>query len=327
MGDAVPGPADQSTAGGDELTLRTLPIPDPAAIDGLRLIETPAGPLLFYSVQVCRSPRRGLYDCQMEIRAVAPGDPTRVIWVASLPRPLPPPPRWDVRAAVGGGYQILFDEAGGALSRILLSDAVVRPVPPGAETAFQSFASPRFVRTTSAAQANAFSATLDGKALIVFADIGAPPPLKWMQLADTPDGVVGEAMGIWWVTKAKFGGVAAYNEMPGRLFLSRRSGLGAAADISTTSFPGTIAFEFDAVAIDAEIVIFATGKPAVLLLASRPARPVMLVAKERHWLSHLSRPTVSGSGGRLHIAAMANPHGDDAQVLYGDFAVDALASR
>jgi hypothetical protein len=139
--------------------------------------------------------------------------------------------------------------------------------------------------------------------------------------------VVGEAMGIWCVTKAKIGGVAAYNEMPGRLALSRRSGLDAAAPNSTTSFPGTIAFEFDAVAIAEEIVIFATGKPAVLLLASRPARPVMLAAKNRQWLSHLSRPTASSSGGRLHIAAIANPRSDDAQVLYGDFAVDALASR
>jgi hypothetical protein len=263
----------------------------------------------------------------MEIRAVALNDLTRVSHIASLPRPLPPPPRWDVRASDGGGYQVLFDEAGGALSRILLSDTAVRPVPPGAETAFQSFACPRFVRTMSAAHAKAFSATLDGKALVVFADFGAPPPMKWLQLADTPDGVVGEAMGLWWVTKAKFGGVAAYNEMPGRLALSRRSGLDAAAADSTTNFPGTIAFEFDAVAIDEEIVIFATGKPAVLLLASRPARPITLVAEEWPWLSHLSRPSVSGSAGRVHVAAIANPHGDDARILYGDFAVNALASR
>src|SRR4051812_10991206 len=84
--------------GGAALALKELPIAGAAKIDGLRLVETAHGPALPVSTQVCRSPRLGMNDCQMEVRAVSPADPAHVTAVASLPRFLPPPPRWDARA-------------------------------------------------------------------------------------------------------------------------------------------------------------------------------------------------------------------------------------
>jgi hypothetical protein len=132
------------------------------------------------------------------------------------------------------------------------------------------------------------------------------------------------AGGFWAVTKTIVGGAAVFDRPPGRLSLVRLGKLDAGAVTSTVAFPGFLAFEFDAAPLGSDVVVFATGKPAALLVASRPARAITLGAAERRWLSNLSRPTLSTTGGRLHVAAIANPGTEDARILYGDFPAGAL---
>jgi len=319
----MPTYSNQSGGTSDHaFVLQSLPIREATRVDGLKLIETARGSKLLYSVQVCRSPRRGLDDCEMKIQAVELSAPSTVAPVVSLPRPLPPPPRWDARATEGG-YEFLYEEAGGALYRLLLRKPSGETGSPSAADPFQSFARPRFLRGDSNSLAAA-SATVDDKALVVFPDASANPPTHYIRISESPDGVVGKAAGWWLVTKATMAGAASFNELPGRLSLLRLSRLDPKAVVSSIAFPGLLAYEFDAAGLGDDVAIFATGKPAVLLLASRATKPIALVAGERRWLSKLSRPTLSVAAGRVHVAAIANPGTDDARILYGDFAIDTL---
>ena len=318
--------ASDGAGGGAPIALSELAVPGAAKIDGLKLLETGhPTPTLLFSTQVCRAPRVGIDDCRMEIHSVAIGDPARVAAVASIPRPLPPPPRWDARAREGGGFEILLEEAGGALYRLLLDDPSGTPSSPSAAHPFQSLGRPRFVRATGGAAARAATATVGGTALVVFADVHAKPPAKFVPLADAPDGVAGvSAAGAWVVSRSREGGAAMFNELPGRLAFTRMSRLDAAAASPPVAFPGFLAYELDAAALGSDVIVFATGQPAMLLRASRPARAIALSAPERPWLSRLSRPTISVGGGRVRIAALANPGTDAARVLYGDIPASAL---
>ncbi len=307
-----------ATADAGAIRLRSLPVQGASQIDGLRLVETQAGPVLLYSTQVCRTPRRGLYDCEMRISAVAADQPERVTPVATLPRLLPSPPSWDARA-VQGGYEVLFEEAGGAIYSLQLRDASSQITSPSSARFLQSFTRPRFVRGMAAAQSRATIAIVDDQKLAVLPEVGAQP----IVLVDAAEGVVGRAQHDFWaVTKTFVGGPAMYDESPGRLAVSRWAGFDAAAGASSTAFPGFLGFEFDAAWLGNDVIVFATGKPAALLRSSQPARAIALVAEDRQWLSRLSRPTISVANGRVHVAAIVDPATEGARIVYGDFAVD-----
>jgi len=244
--------------------------------------------------------------------------------VASLPRPLPPPPRWDARATEGGGYEILFEETGGALYRLRLRAPSGALSSPSAAEPLRSFSAPRFVRSSQGdGSAPAVTASLDGKTLAVFAGArGAPSAC--IALADAPEGVAGHAAGLWVVTRTTVSGEPAFDALPGRLAFLRLTRLDAAAVTSTTAFPDLLAYELDAAPLDGDVVVLATGKPAVVVLASRPARAIALAAREPGRASRLSRPTISTGGGRVRVAAIANPGTNDARIMYGDFPAAAL---
>jgi hypothetical protein len=327
-----PSGSDEQADGG-AFWLRTLAVTDPSKIDGLRLIETGDGPVLLYSIQTMKSPPSGFSDHQMLISAASVKDPSQVTPVVSLPRLLPPPPRWDARAAAGGGYEILYEEAGGALYKLLLRDPAGHQGSPSAAHPFESFTQPRFVRGRSNAPGDGVSAVLDSQTVVVFppgasapaSAAAAPPPASHVPLGPASAAVVGVWGQPWVAAKTALPGPTSFNEPPGKLSLRRLGSLAAAAaTVSTLPFPGFLAFQFDALELGDEVVIFATGKPAALLLASRPSRPILFATAERSQLSALSRPTISTAGGHLHVAAIANPGTPEARVLYGDIPIGAL---
>ena len=309
-----------ATAGG-ALKLEVLPIVDVAQVDGLKLLQTAEGTQLLYSKQVCRSPALGLYDCAMEIRAVAVSDPSHAVLVASLPRLLPPRPGWDARVSAAGAYEFLYEEAGGAVNRLLHRDPAGRVTSPSAAHPFGSFTGPRFVRGGPAA-AGEMSAVLNSRTMVLFPASKGGPPSKSVALGSAVDGVVGG--GYWTVLKTRLAGETSFDVTPGRLSWLRFNTPAAAAAASPQPFPGFLAFELDALDVGGEVVVFATGKPAALLTGSAPARPIHLAAEDRSWLSALSRPTLSLAANRIQLAAIANPGTPEARVLYGDFPVAAL---
>lgn len=322
-------------------TFRVLPVAGAAEIDGLRLVGADDAPRLLISVQTVKTPRSGWNDHQMNVSAIAPRDPTRVSPVASLPRLLPPPPTWDARPGETGEPEIVFEEAQGALYRLLLrgSDGDVRS--PSAAHPLESFHFPRFLRGSAGRSLADVSAVRDKKGLVVFRQVTAPASLPapadaGSAGATAPSAVIAPAyeavvgvteVGIWAVTKSVLSIPGDFGAPPGRLSLVRLKSLDAASVVSSTPFAGFVAGDFDAVGTPGDVVIFAAGKPAALLLASRPAQPIALAAENRAWLSALSRPTMSVGGGVLHLAALAHARTADAKILYAEIPLASLARR
>jgi hypothetical protein len=144
-------------------------------------------------------------------------------------------------------------------------------------------------------------------------------------LASAHEAVVGVGEGgVWAVTKSLLNIPGDFGGFPGRLTFLRLQGLQSPDTTSSTPFAGVIAVDFDAIGIPGDVAVFATGKPAALLLASRPSQPIAVAADDRGWLSALSRPSLSVGGGVLRLAAIAHAGTPDAKILYGELPLASL---
>jgi hypothetical protein len=208
----------------------------------------------------------------MTISAVSIAEPNRPTCVAVASRPLPPPPRWDARPSGLDRYDIVYDQAGGALFRLLRLDGSGHRASPSAAYPFQSFHSPRFVRGSASAPDAGVAAILDKKAAVVFSSgMAASGAVTVAPAQAAVTGKEGEA--DWWLVAMTAVSVPrSFGGLPGLLSLLRFSGLGG-APMSITSFPGVIVAEFDAVAIDGDVAVFATGHSALLLLETNRRSP------------------------------------------------------
>ncbi len=288
------------------LALRTLHIADAARIDGLKLVEIAGWPTLVYSVQE-QGPEG---QPQLVIYAVAIADLSRVQEIARVDRLLPPPPRWDAQAT-DDGYDLVYEAAAGATDSIVWRNAQGETRLVSMAHPFESFHRPHFVRTASGEPTTDIGATADKKAVVVFSS-GAESPAKHVGLAPGDEGLVGGAGGHWVAAKIATSGPTMFEVLPGRLVVTT-SGANVAQSIR---IPDLIMFEFDAAALGDDVLIFATGNPAVLVRASRPAQLLPITAQAREELPQLSRPTLFVGARAIHIAALANPGSERAVVVY-----------
>ncbi len=307
-----------SPAQGDDqtLTLRPLCIDGARAIDGLKLVETAGQPTMLYSTQAETQDRR----YELVIRAAPIADLTRATEVARIGRMLPPPPQWDAQP-VGDRYEIVYEMAGGAVNAILFQDTQGNTRRVSGEHPFESFTRPHFVRvSTNGAAVSNVGAVADLKKVVVFPR-GTKQPVKYAAVADGVDGIVGGTTDHWVVAKRVMSGATLYDTLPGRLTLSRVGD----TDTHGATVPDLLAFELDAAPLANDVVVFATSKPALLLVGRRPDRPFRLAAQDRSWLLALARPTILVTAQSVHVAAIVNPGGEQAVLLYGSVPIGALA--
>lgn len=307
---------------------RALPWPRASEVDGLKLIEGANGPWLLVSEQQTNAPGAGGSRYAMQVSVAPIADPAQLKPVASLPRLLPPPPRWDARKAEHGGFEIVYEEAGGALYQLKLWDGSGPPTAPTRAHRLQSFTRPRFVRAGGASAE--ISAVLDdARAVVLSPQAGG----SWThrELAPSPssppvdDVVVGQRGGWWMVAKTPVSGAALGDTRPGLLSLHRVVPSDAAQLVTSTRFAGFLGFELDAATLPSgEVVVFATGRPPALLLASRPSRPIRLSAAEPGWLQGLSHPTLSVAADRVRLAAIAHGGTAQARIVYAELPLRAL---
>jgi hypothetical protein len=295
------------------LTLRPLPI-EASAIDGLQLVDTPDGPMLLYSTQSEQDGR----SYALVIRALTIGDAPRSVEVARIPRLLPVPPQWDARPA-GAGWEVVYEVAGGAVNWIERRDAQGNVTNVSAEYPIESFTRPHFVKTGGASPD--IGAVVDLQRVVVFPG-GARQAVKYVVLAEGADGLVGGATERWVVSKNMMSGIALFDAPAGRLTISRGAGGAAGRSLMV---PDLIVHEIAADDLGGDVLVFATGRPAVLIAGRRPDRPYAVAAENRSWLLQLSRPTLLVTADRVHVAAVANPLTGQAQVVYGSVPLRALA--
>jgi hypothetical protein len=118
---------------------------DVAGVSSLRLVAEPEGPRLAYSIT--RGSSNPVLRSVTVVMSRAAGSRTDTPLVEFL-QLLPPPPAWDVARLPSGGYELVHELAGGALTALTLR----RTPPDGDEQAvsghhpMESFARPRFVR-------------------------------------------------------------------------------------------------------------------------------------------------------------------------------------
>lgn len=308
----------EATQGEPGLPLKPLDLRDADRIDGLKLIETGGAPTLLYSTEE-RSPAGGH---ELVIRAVSLGSLAEVTEVARIPRLLPPPPRWDARAVGPGQYEIVFEEAGGALYTVRIRNARGDTHPVSSAHPFESFFRPHFVRGVTGPVPSEIGAVAENKTVVVF-PAGATGREKYTALVPGGDGVVGTGPGgeRWVVAKTLGSGPAAFDVLPGQLALSRFSAVGGPRQVP---FPDLIVFELDAERLGADVLVFATAKPAVLLSSARPARPFHLVADDRAWLLRLTWPTISVGRRQVRLAALCKPGDGRTMVLYGELPLTSV---
>jgi hypothetical protein len=299
---------------GQPFMLRPLPIADPPAIDAIKLVERQGQITLLYSTQDRSRP----YQYQLVIHAAPVADITRTSEVARIARMLPVTPRWDAQPA-GNGYEIVYEVAGGAINDIDLQDAQGNSTTVSTEHSHESFTRPHFVRRGGDAGTSDVGAVADRKRVVVFPG-GTKAAVKYTALADGDDGIVGGAQDRWVAAKNIMSGATLFNAPPGRLTLSLSGAVGTGSRV----VPDLLVYEFDADAVANDIVVFATSKPALLILGRRPERPFRLAADNRNSLSQLSRPTVLVTSQFVHLAAVVSPRTDQAAILYGAVPVGAL---
>jgi hypothetical protein len=296
--------------------MRPLRIADAPAIDALKLVETAGQPTLLYSTRP--TPEGLLYE--LVIKAVPVADPTRVSEIARIGEMLPPR-NWDARP-VGDRYEMLYELNGGAISEIVFQDAQGDMKPVSAAHPRESVGRPHFVHAVTNVPTPDVGAIVDLKKMVVFPG-GTTQPVKYVVLADGVDGIVGGTTDRWTVSKGVMSGDALFGTLPGLVTLSRAGGPAA----RSTVVPDFLAYEIDAAPLANDILVFATSKPAVLILGRRPDRPYRLSADDRSWLLQLARPTILVSGQLVHLAAIVNPGNDRSLVLYGTMPIGAFAGQ
>jgi hypothetical protein len=296
--------------------MRPLRFPATPPVDALRLVEKGGQPTLLYSTRAGSDP--GPYE--LVIHAAPVADVSRTTEVARVSQSLPPP-SWDARP-VGDQYEIVYEQAGGAVGAILFQDIQGNTKRVSVEHPFQSFSRPHFVRGWTHAGTPDVAAVADLKKVVVFPG-GTKQPVKYLALADGADGIVGGTTDRWVAAKSMMSGDALFGTLPGRLTLSRVGAGGA----RTATVPDFLAYELDAAPLGNDVVVFATSRPALLILGQRPERPYRLSAEDRSWLLRLSRPTILVTAQAVHIAALVSPGSDQAFVLYGTVPIGALAGQ
>lgn len=305
--------------------LRSLPIAGAHQIDGLKLVDASGVPKLLYSTQ-SSAERGGQYE--MVISAVSVGDAGSPSEVATLRRLLPVPPLWDARLDEKGNYDFVLESAGGAINSILFTDGRGQSYPLGPTQSFESFTRPHFVRGDPGTVVPDIGATADERKVVVFPQFDGNREGPHVALADGEDGIVIGSIDRMVVAKSPVSGPAAYDVPPGQLSLIRLDAVEGTANgpqgAASKPFPDRVVYEFDAASGRGEVFVFATAKPSVLLLGSRPARAIQLAASDRRWLNALSLPTISVSETHVHIAAVANRGAKNAVVLYGALAIDSV---
>jgi hypothetical protein len=295
-------------------TLRPLSVAGAPAIDGIKLVESGGQITLLYSTQDRSQPFR----YELVIHAAPVDDIARASEVARIARMLPVTPRWDAQS-IGNRYEVVYEVAGGAINDIHFQDAQGNTTRVSAEHSLEGFTRPHFVRQGTAVGASDVGAVANRKKVVVFPG-GTKAAVKYVELAEGDDGVVGGAKDRWVAAKSVMSGATLFNVLPGRLTLSLSGAVGTGSRV----VPDLLVYEFDADALANDIVVFATSKPALLILGRRPERPFRFTAENRSSLSQLSRPTVLVTSRFVHLAAVVSPRTDQAAILYGAVPIGAL---
>lgn len=304
-----------------KIVLMPLAIADAPRIDGLKLLESREGVLILFSIQN----RPALGRVEMILQSVSVAAPARLTTVATIGQLLPALAAWDARIGEDGGIEIVFERAGGALNTLVLQ-TVGRHRVVSSRHPFQSFNRPHFVRVLQGSHTADVGATVDKRSVGVFPAAAAGTAPFFLPLVAAAEGIVVGVSDRWVAAKMLLSGPVLFETPPGRLVLMRPSSSGFTA-MPSVSFVDTIAYEFDAAPVGDEIVVFATGAPALLLRSRNPALPLYLEAPDRECLSALSRPTLAVSGDRLHLAAVAFPATPRAVVVYASVPLNVVTGQ
>ncbi len=310
----------------DGIFLDEIVMKDASAVDRIKLVGNQEAPLLLYSTRT--TSHQGSLTA---IYATTPADPSKFTLVREIAMLLPSLIAWDARSTSGGAYELVYQEALGATNALAWSPPVGKPLSFTTHYPFENFFGPHFVRSRPQLPTPAIAAIVDDKKIVLFRQVSASQEPTYDVLDEADNGIVGGIVGgagePWVVIKRLKSGRVLFDSPPGSLALQYARTPNPGGGRQELVFPDRIAYEIDAAPLGDDVLVFATGKPSVLLMGSRRARPILLSAKKRTWLSQLSSPTLLVSETSLHVAALLNPGTAHAAVLYGSCAISSLGRR
>lgn len=318
----TPTPTSGSKSPQTVVTLKKIDLKETSTIDRVKLVGTRDKVVLLYSIRGAE-----LNGSTVTIHATTLAEPEKSASVMKIRTLLPARIAWDAQSKDGDSYEFVYELAGGALNSLAFASTTGKALDITTHYPFESFFHPHFIRSSSQKGAPAIAATVDKKKIVLFKQAGTAQEPTYHELAGGDDGLVGGENEPWVVIKHGQSGQTLFDVLPGRLGLvpSRSSKSGAAAQ--EIVFPDRVVYEFDAAPLADDVLVFATGKPSVLLLGSRRAHPIQLSAKERSWLGRLSSPSLYVDGMSVHIAGLLNPGAATAAVVYGSCPVADLVKR
>jgi hypothetical protein len=300
------------------------------ALQGLRLLETPAGIQLVGSTL---SNRTGFPQYATSLTAVTvPAEPP----LASIPlftieQMLPAPPRWDVVfEAPKNAYRCVIEQAGGAMNILSLRSQSGENVGLTAAHPLESFSQPRFVRKEPAGHRPSVSAVLDHKALVVFSGELTGRQGGYTRLGDWTDGLlVSTGNGYVVFGKRSGSGPAREGILPGLLECVRLDDRFHPVSKPVHPFgPQTLVYEFDADRIlgavgEEQFAAVATGPHGTILARGRLAEGEFTRIRLGGVFNpeRITRPAILASQAHLAVALLEAGQTTSARVWCGLAAV------
>jgi hypothetical protein len=288
---------------------------DAAAVRSLRLVAGPDGPRLAYSVTRPSGQPVLRHVTTVMLRAT-PGRAEAPL--VEVPQLLPPPPAWDLAHLPSGGYELVYEVAGGALNALVLRSTL----PSGDEQRvsgqhpLESFAQPRFVR--EAPPPAPVLAEHDDD-LVVFTRPAAGQPFPKYRRITAGSGAVAltTAGGYLLFYKVLVPGPERGEDLsPGVLHVLPLSADFAPLGEPARPFGERVVYELDAATGDGRACVLATTQAGAALLCGAPDGRELALLREISRDRPLSSPALVRDGAGLAMAFIEDAGAKDARFLH-----------
>jgi hypothetical protein len=208
--------------------------------------------------------------------------------IASVRQIVPAHPAWDAAADSGNRWQIVYEEAGGAVNALVIRALSGETRGLTGAYPMQSFSLPRFAKTFRELSLWV-TAVLDNRICVALPLAQAGP---YTELGECAEGLlVKDGLGFVFLSKMRTPGKVRGNSIaPGKLQARRFGANLQPVGEPTEALRGTI-FQFDAVVAEGKLVIVATTSDGIVV-ASTSVGSLQFKTQEYRAPSALSYPTL-----------------------------------
>lgn len=300
-------------------------IEDALSIISVKLIETDEG------LQLCWSTipsDKGTLGYRTTVSSTAIAETSRTTSeLFVIPQLLPPPPDWDITWNSKGSYSVVFENAGGAVNSLSITNTNLPDVPVTTKYPFESFSKPRFVKRYRDAHGRlSISTVSDNKHIVGFWATPEGFYESYMTMCDCEDGIIIKYQeGFVVVYKSYIPGPVRGSSIPQGVLHYIMMGMDL-KQIGSAIQPlgNTTIFEFDVEVIADNIAVFATTEDgSILTIGKASADAFETVSRiEDHSGLMFTSPSILATKSHLQIVVLDSAQTDKAKILIGGLPID-----